>query len=138
MARLRKFLVLDWQERCLLLHTLFLVVSLRAALGLLPFKQVSELLARGGMRHRARRNVSKARVISAIRVASAFVPGSTCLTQALAAKYQLERVGLNTQLHFGVAKENGRLLAHAWLQCDGEVIIGGEIAPRFAPLRAFS
>ena len=138
MARLRKFLGLDWQERCLLLQTLLLVISLRAALWLLPFKQVNELLARRATHRWARSNISKARVISAIRVASAFIPGSTCLTQALAAKYQLERFGLNTQLHLGVTKENGRLLAHAWLQCDGETIIGGEIAPRFAPLRAFN
>ena len=139
MARVRKFLDLGWQERCLLLHTLLLVVSLRAALGLLPFKQVNELLACGATHRRTRCNVSKARVISAIRVASAFIPGSTCLTQALAAKYQLERFGLNTQLHLGVArKEDGRLLAHAWLQCDGEAIIGGEIAPRFTPLLALN
>ena len=138
MARLRKFLGLDWQERCLLLHTLLLVVSLRAALRLLPFKQVSEQLARGAMRHPTRRNISKARIISAIRVASAFVPGSTCLTQALAAKYHLERFGLKTQLHFGVVKENGRLLAHAWLRSDDETVIGGEIAPRFAPLLALN
>jgi hypothetical protein len=138
MARVRKFLDLGLQERCLLLHTLLLVVSLRAALGLLPFKQVNELLACGATRRQTRCNISKARVISAIRVASAFIPGSTCLTQALAAKYQLERFGLNTQLHFGVAKEKGRFLAHAWLQCDGEVVIGGEIAPRFTPLLALN
>ena len=88
-------------------------------------------------RRRALRYISKARVIWAVRTASAFIPGSTCLTQALAAKYQLERFGVNTQLHFGVAKkEDGRLLAHAWLQCDGETVIGGEIARRFVPLLA--
>ena len=138
MARVRKFLDLGCQERCLLLHTLLLVVFLRAALVFLPFKQVNELLACGAARRRRRCYVSKPRVISAIRAASAFIPGSACLTQALVAKYQLERFGLNTQLHFGVAKEKGMLLAHAWLQCDGEVVIGGEIAPRFTPLLALN
>jgi len=138
MGRLRKFLDLEWQERCLLLQTVFVVMSLRAALELLAFRQVNDLLSHRAKRRRAVRNISKARVIWAVRTASAFIPGSTCLTQALAAKYQLERFGLNTQLHLGVNKENGRLLAHAWLQCDGEAIIGGEIAPRFAPLRAFN
>ena len=138
MGYLRKFLGLNWQEHCLLLQTVFVVMSLRAALVSLAFRQVNELLSRRAKRRRAPRNISKARVIWAVRTASAFVPGSTCLTQALAAKYQLERFGLNTQLHLGVTKENGRLLAHAWLQCDGEAIIGGEIAPRFAPLRAFN
>lgn len=138
MGRLRKFLCLDWQERRLLLQTVLLVMSLRAALWLLPFKQVNKFLARASKRRRARRDISKPRVISAVRAASAFVPGSTCLTQALAAKYQLERFGLNTQLHFGVVKENGRLLAHAWLQCDGETVLGGEVASRYSPLVALN
>jgi hypothetical protein len=139
MGWLRKFLGLDWQERCLLLQTALVVMSVRAALGLLAFKQVNELVSQRAMRPRAMRNISKARVIWAVRTASAFIPGSTCLTQALAAKYQLERCGLNTQLHFGVAKkEDGTLLAHAWLQCDGEALIGGEIAPRFAPVLALN
>ena len=139
MGRLHKFLGLDWQERCLLLQTLFVVISLRAALGLLAFRQVNNVISHRANRRRALRNISKARVIWAVRTASAFIPGSTCLTQALAAKYQLERFGLNTQLHFGVAKkEDGRLLAHAWLQCDGEAVIGGEIAPRFAPVLALN
>ena len=138
MGRLRKFLCLDWQERRLLVHGVLLVTSLRAALWLLPFRQVNEFLARRAKRRRTGRSMSKERVISLTRVASAFLPGSTCLTQALAAKYQLERFGLNAQLDFGVAKENGRLVAHAWLQCDGETVLGGEIAPRYAPLRALN
>jgi hypothetical protein len=138
MGRLRKFLGLDWQERCLLLETVFVVMSLRAALRLLAFRQVNDLLSHRAKCRRALRNISKARVIWAVRTASALLPGSTCLTQALAAKYQLERCGLNPQLHFGVAKEDGRLLAHAWLQCDGEALIGGEIASRFAPVLALN
>jgi hypothetical protein len=135
----RKFLELDWQERCLLLQTVVVITSLRAALGLLAFRQVNDLLSQRAKRRRALSNIAKARVIWAVRTASVFIPGSTCLTQALAAKYHLERFGLKTQLLFGVVKEeNGGLLAHAWLHCDGEVIIGGEIAPRFAPLCAFS
>jgi len=138
MGRLRKFRCLDWHERCLLLQTVIVVMSLRAALGLLAFREVHDLLSHRAKRRRALRNISKARVIWAVRTASAFIPGSTCLTQALAAKYHLERFGLNTQLHFGVVKENGRLVAHAWLRCDGETVIGGEVAPRFAPLLALN
>jgi hypothetical protein len=139
MVCLRRFLGFNWQERCLLLRTVFVVISLRAALGLLTFRQVNDLLSRRAKRRRTLRNIPKARVIWAVRTASALLPGSTCLTQALAARYQLERCGLNTQLHFGVAKkEDGRLLAHAWLQCDGEAVIGGEIASRFAPVLALN
>jgi hypothetical protein len=138
MGRLRKFLCLDRQERRLLVQSVLLVMSLRPALWLLPFRQVNEFLTRRAKRRRAGRNMSKERVISLVRVASALLPGSTCLIQALAAKYQLQRFGLNAQVHFGVAKENGRLLAHAWLQCDGETVLGGEIARRYTPLLALN
>ena len=139
MGCLRKFLGLNRQERCLLLQTVFVVMCLRAALGLLAFRQVNDLLSHYAKRRRALRNISKARVIWAVRTASALLPGSTCLTQALAAKYQLGGFGLNSQLQFGVAKkQDGRLMAHAWLLCDGEAVIGGEIAPRFAPVLALN
>jgi hypothetical protein len=138
MSRLRKFLCLDWQERRLFVQSVLLLTFLRAAFWLLPFKQINEYLARYAKRRRAGRDMSKERVISLVRMASAFLPSSTCLIQALAAKYQLERFGLDAQLHFGVAKENGRLLAHAWLQCDGETVLGGEIAPRYTPLVALN
>jgi hypothetical protein len=138
MGRLRKFLYLDWQERRLLLRTALLVMSVRAALSFLPFDQVNKFLARRSKRRRTRWNTSKAHVLWAVRNTAAFIPGATCLAQALAAKYHLEHCGLKTQLHLGVAKDNGRLLAHAWLQCDGETVLGGEIAPRYAPLLALN
>jgi hypothetical protein len=137
MDRLRKFLCLDWQERRLLLQTVLLLLSLRAALWLMPFKQVHDFLARRA-KQRATRRIARDRVISAVRAASAVIPGSTCLAQTLAGKYQLERFGFNTRLHLGVTKENGRLLAHAWLECEGEPVIGGEIASRYAPLLALN
>jgi hypothetical protein len=138
MGRLRRFLYLDWQERRLLLRTALLVMSVRAALLFLPFEQVNKFLARRPRRRCARWNTSKAHVLWAVRSTAAFIPSATCLTQALAAKYQLKHCGLDAQLHFGVAKDNGRLLAHAWLQCDGETVLGGEIAPRYAPLLALN
>ena len=40
-----------------------------------------------------------------------------------------------TQLCLGVAREgNAELAAHAWLECDGEIRMGGEESPtRFMP-----
>jgi hypothetical protein len=136
MKLLRKFWSLKPGERSLLLRTILVVAFLRAALCLLPFARLNDYLTRHAKRHPIRQDIPASRLVWAVRAAAARIPGATCLTQALAAKYQLERSGRNAQLHLGVAKENGRFLAHAWLECDGETVLGGEIADRYAPLVA--
>jgi hypothetical protein len=136
MELLRKFRSLSPGERSLLLHTVLLVAFLRVALCLLPFGRVNDYLARRAKRRPIRQDLATSRLVWAVRTAAARIPRATCLTQALAAKYQLERYGRSPQLHLGVAKENGRFLAHAWLECDGETVLGGEIADRYVPLVA--
>lgn len=66
-----------------------------------------------------------------------FVPGASCLTQALAAQWLLTRSGHRSDIRVGVElKTSGRLAAHAWLICNGEVVLGGseERLARFHPL----
>jgi hypothetical protein len=61
-----------------------------------------------------------------------------CLVQALAAKALLSRAGYPTLIRIGVAaSEDGKLRAHAWLERDGEIVIGGAGSEGFRPLRAF-
>ena len=49
-----------------------------------------------------------------------------CLTQALAVQMYYQRMNIPAELCIGVAKENNeRLLAHAWIESDGQVVIGG-------------
>jgi len=56
-------------------------------------------------------------------------PDRPCLTQALAARYLLSRGGVPTVLQIGVARDGSELQAHAWLEREGVVIIGGEQSP---------
>jgi hypothetical protein len=125
-------------ERSLLLRTFFLVGFLRVALCLLPFTRVNDYFAHRARHRPIRQDIAASRLVWAIRTAAAFIPRATCLTQALAAKYLLERSGRSAQLHLGVAKENGQFLAHAWLECDGAIVLGGGIADRYATLVAVS
>ena len=65
-------------------------------------------------------------MVWAINMTSPLVPGCTCFVRALAAQVLLQRRGYQTDLRVGVAKEpNGRLKGHAWLEKNGEVLIGG-------------
>jgi len=53
------------------------------------------------------------------------VPGATCLPQALAAEALLKRGGLPADLRIGVMKgASGKLLAHAWVESDGRIVVG--------------
>ena len=52
---------------------------------------------------------------------------TTCLRQALLLWLFLARRGIVTELRLGVEKSTeGDLAAHAWVEHDGQVLIGGE------------
>lgn len=54
-----------------------------------------------------------------------FVPGATCLTQALALQFVLARTGHASILHIGVRKDaEGTFSAHAWVTCNDRVVLG--------------
>ncbi len=54
-----------------------------------------------------------------------FMPRASCLTQALALQYLLARAGHACDLQIGVRRdEAGRFLAHAWVSCNGHIVLG--------------
>ena len=63
--------------------------------------------------------------VRSVRTVSRFVPQATCLTQALAASLLIRYDGQESELKIGVAKDDrSRLIAHAWLEMDGRIILG--------------
>lgn len=59
---------------------------------------------------------------------------SDCLVQALAGQMMLSRRRITSEIVIGTAKQqDGSFEAHAWLTCEGSVILGGDVA-RFVPL----
>ena len=70
-------------------------------------------------------------------VARRVVPRASCLPQALAAEALLMRGGRRVELRIGVVKtERGRLVAHAWVESGGRVVVGElhEGLSRYTPL----
>ena len=60
-----------------------------------------------------------------VEVAGRYTPvTATCLKKALVLSWLLGRRGTRTELRIGVARHEGRLKAHAWLDYDGRVILG--------------
>jgi Transglutaminase-like superfamily len=60
-----------------------------------------------------------------------------CLPRALAAHAMLRRRGIAGRLCLGVARENGAVAAHAWVEIGEEKVIGGAEAERFTRLAEF-
>lgn len=71
----------------------------------------------------------------AVTVASRFVPGATCLPQALAGKALFRLEGYAADVHVGVARTpDGQFQAHAWLESGGRVVIGHLDLDGFQPI----
>ncbi len=66
------------------------------------------------------------RIAWSVRRTANMVPMATCLTRAQALQIMLARRGLPTDLVLGVARSASKdFLAHAWIEKDGEILIGG-------------
>jgi hypothetical protein len=116
-----------------------LAMVIRLALWLLPFGAVQRLTRHWG-RQSARAGVGRRRdpdvLAAAVRYATRYVPRASCLTQALVAQVLLSRSGYAPALRIGLARgPGGALNAHAWLENEGEVVLGGGTTARFTALR---
>ena len=117
-----------------------LLPFVRIALVVFPFRTVLNLVDRAAASSVVRRRVPRPaeRVLWAVTKASRYVPGAGhCLTQALVAKTLLGNQTRAIDVRIGVAKdEEGRLIAHAWLEADGKPIFGvtDSQLDRYSPL----
>jgi hypothetical protein len=74
----------------------------------------------------------------AVEAAARRIPKATCLAQGMAMHVLLRRLGEPSELRMGVARNsNGQFEAHAWVETQGLVVIGGAIENfhRFARLK---
>lgn len=130
MNRLRKFAALPFKDKQLFAEALFLVAAVRTGLWILPFGWVRKWLRRfdgsgGEVERLDRAQIQK--VVQSVRAGSRYVPSATCLTQALATQALLRMRGQASSVRFGVDKdENDVLMAHAWVEVNGRIIIGEE------------
>ena len=139
MRSLHKFARLPAADRRLLVEAALLLGALRVGLWLLPFRLVRRMADRvsAGVAGDIGQ-LSVERIAWAVTAASRYLPGATCLPQALAAQALLGRHGYPAVLRIGVARgAAGRLEAHAWIESRGRIVIGGEAdLARYTPLVA--
>lgn len=108
----------------LLFKVVFLLGTIRLALKLLPFGQLRGLLAkisqpRANLPGTDEADVNK--VVWAVRAASPYLR-AVCLPQALATQVLLARRGFSSELRIGFTRAmGGRMSAHAWVECHGNM-----------------
>jgi len=138
MRRLRKFVGLSPADRWLLLKAGVLLSLVRVGTWGLPFRAVRRITSRLGRPNGRLDNSPTERIAWAVDVAGKYIPdGRNCLVQALTMHVLLERRGRPSRLRIGVAKgPSGDLKAHAWVESEGKVVIGGR-EPELARFVAF-
>jgi hypothetical protein len=82
--------------------------------------------------------VAAKRLAWAVMKVSRRVPGTTCLSEALALQHLLSESGHRSELIIGVNISHGRFSAHAWLLFDDEILIGGDSVENYKLLAAWS
>ncbi len=126
--QLRKFFACPFEDRRLLVQAAVLLTVVRLLLALLPMPRLQVILARIA-RMRAMPTHAPQRILWAATVASRYVPwANTCLMRALVVHGWFQQCGFPTTLCIGVTKDQGRLKAHAWIESEGQVVLGGEVA----------
>ncbi len=120
--------------------TIWTVLVVRIGLSRREFSTTREQLLAGLVAGAERDDSTARRIFRGVRLVSRFVPGATCLTQALAAQVLLARHSMDSDIVLGVRHDaRGRLRAHAWLYYGGRIALGGPpaAASGFARLGSF-
>src|SRR5262245_18296169 len=133
MSRLGKFLHLSPRERRLLGEAALALAAIRLGLSLLTLRRLTNVLAyaiRRAPRRFGEDSSFTAHAARAVLRASAYVPGTTCLTQALALLALLQRRGCTADMRIGLTRDGSHCIdGHAWVEFQGRVIFGHGFVP---------
>lgn len=132
-------LALPPAERAALVQAWALFLLVEIGLRVLSFPRLLALLgktSRGSPDSPGRADgPSLARLAWAVGVAGRYTPvAPTCLKSALVLSWLLRRRGVATTLAIGVARREGGLTAHAWLEREGQAVAGMSGGEGYTPL----
>lgn len=139
-ARARRWMVMPRSEQRLFIVAGVVVALVRVTLWLLPSRVILGFVRRIAEPGAGRPLVARpaaARITHAIEAVSQYVPQATCLTQAVAAQLLLQHHGYQSRLCLGATRSAlGAFAAHAWIEHDGCIVVGGAQSTGFTILRA--
>lgn len=128
LRKLHKAWALSWADWRLLVNISALLLKVRVLLKLFPFKVVMRRLSgTAGPQNEA---LSPDWAAYLLELASRYhVLTPTCLEKALVLCSILRTRGITAELTIGTRKENGQFHAHAWVEHQGQIIMGKPVEP---------
>lgn len=125
MKKISRFFHMKISDQVFLARCILVLCIVRFALSIKLVSLVRQNIARIQVAADADQNALKM-VAWGISACSKYVPGATCLTQALAGQYLLARLKFKSVVRIGIERESHEnVRAHAWLLSGGFVVLGG-------------
>ena len=127
--RISRFIALDGVDKWLLMRAVGWLVVARVMMLAMSFKR---LAARLSISEDSAGREADPEVLSkvswAVAAAANNVPWrSDCFPQTIAASKILRKYGHGSTIHLGVERtSDDKIAGHAWLTCDGTVVVGGQ------------
>ena len=136
--KINKFHHLSAGDKFLLSKSFYLLIAVRVVLHLVSFQKILQRIDKESVFPftKTDKRPSFDKIAWAVETVGRYIPGTTCLYKALASKIMLAQYGYDACIHIGVdKKEAGSLDAHAWVEIDGHILIGGaRDLSRYTPL----
>jgi hypothetical protein len=139
-----RFKKLPADEKKLFFIAVFLVIKVKILTALFPLRFYSSSL---GVQHKSLSQTidglkltSLYKVLRTLKRASTYLPfKNKCLVDAIVAKKMLKKLEIESTLFLGVCRESEKkIIAHAWLNCNGTIVAGERGMERFVAVEWFS
>lgn len=133
--RIAKLFRLSGQERRLLLQAWLLLLLADVALRLLPFSTILRYFTPACEARATNLLLPVSQVAWLVETAGRYCPaGTSCLKEALVLSRLLASRGIPSTLRIGVGRPAEVFAAHAWLEQNGQVILGDKDVRAYTPL----
>lgn len=115
-----------WMTIKIYIYTLFYRICILA----IPKPRLEKMMGERGAESDLTENLDNLKIARRVgihvnRITQHTMWESKCLVRAMTARKLLKQKGIHSTLYLGVGKEDGRMVAHAWLRCGELYVTGG-------------
>ena len=133
MSKINSFFKLSSVRKSLLVKSIILIIFIRLSLLLFSFSNVKKISKKFSKPKKYQKNrITIEDILWSVRVASIYIPKSTCLIQAITAQILLSRYNYLSKLKIGVMKGH-EFEAHAWVEINDRIVLG-ESEEKYIPI----
>ena len=141
--KVRKFLKVSWTDKMMIIEAVFLTGIIRFSILFVAFSKIAKLSGKYNKDSVFSINNKQIsignRIGLVVQIVSKYTPWeSKCLVKALTAQTMLRIRKIPSTVYLGVAKDDKKLVAHAWLRCGENIITGGDECYGFTMVAKFA